>query len=486
MLEYIKRNDFDVQNANASLFAADLVFDSYVNSKIAHGLDYPPVLSHFSYKREDYFYFYQIINLKSLENIGASIYRDYLRRAETLKGKVKKHKKLEYKMDAIWVKYQRDNDLPKFFEDLIKTARMWWYLAAIGEDKGEVINREAVPAFAKRNNISVNRAGEIITCLAHSNKQAVFNSERRDFLEICLDIISKTNTDKKITAYLKKYFWADTDFYSRKVLTKEVLLSKASAESSSRTNAEIQEEISHIDSNFSEIGKKKKKLEKEVKLSKDDKKDILFSKLIIEWFDERKLGMMKHMYYLFSALSDISDRYNIKYSDLSCYTVDEVDNLLSQGIKVNAKELEGRYQDVFVVFEKGEKMQRFYGKDAEELLEAIKAKHENIEFIKGSVASIGQDRKVKGMVSVVLDPLTEKFIDGSILVTSMTRVEFVPLMRRAKAIITDEGGVACHAAIVSRELGIPCIIGTKVATKRLKSGDAVEINFDDGTVKVLK
>lgn len=58
-------------------------------------------------------------------------------------------------------------------------------------------------------------------------------------------------------------------------------------------------------------------------------------------------------------------------------------------------------------------------------------------------------------------------------------------MRKAKAIITDEGGITCHAAILSRELGIPCIIGTKVATKVLKNGDRIEIDTNAGLVKIV-
>ena len=68
----------------------------------------------------------------------------------------------------------------------------------------------------------------------------------------------------------------------------------------------------------------------------------------------------------------------------------------------------------------------------------------------------------------------------------MTRPEFVPLMRKAKAIITDEGGITCHAAIISRELKILCIIGTKTATRLLKDGDLVEVDANTGVVKILK
>jgi pyruvate,water dikinase len=57
----------------------------------------------------------------------------------------------------------------------------------------------------------------------------------------------------------------------------------------------------------------------------------------------------------------------------------------------------------------------------------------------------------------------------------MTRQDFVPYLRKVKAIITNEGGMACHAAIIARELGKPCVVGTKVATDVFQDGDIVEI-----------
>ena len=59
-------------------------------------------------------------------------------------------------------------------------------------------------------------------------------------------------------------------------------------------------------------------------------------------------------------------------------------------------------------------------------------------------------------------------------------------MKKAKAVITNEGGLTCHAAILSRELKIPCIIGTKNATKVLKDGDIVEVDAGKGIVKKIK
>jgi len=58
-------------------------------------------------------------------------------------------------------------------------------------------------------------------------------------------------------------------------------------------------------------------------------------------------------------------------------------------------------------------------------------------------------------------------------------------MQIAKAIVTDEGGLSCHAAIVARELGVPCIVGTKIATKVFKDGDLVEVDADKGIVRKI-
>jgi pyruvate,water dikinase len=76
----------------------------------------------------------------------------------------------------------------------------------------------------------------------------------------------------------------------------------------------------------------------------------------------------------------------------------------------------------------------------------------------------------------------DKVKDGDVLVAEMTTPDFVPAMKRASAIVTDRGGRTAHAAIVSRELGIPCVVGTEVATKTLKDGQEITVDGSDGKV----
>lgn len=85
-------------------------------------------------------------------------------------------------------------------------------------------------------------------------------------------------------------------------------------------------------------------------------------------------------------------------------------------------------------------------------------------------------------VCLSLEDAKELMKEGDILVTTMTNPDWVPYMRIASAIVTDEGGMTCHAAIVSRELGIPCIVGTKEATKKLKTGQYYTVDAKAGVV----
>lgn len=102
-------------------------------------------------------------------------------------------------------------------------------------------------------------------------------------------------------------------------------------------------------------------------------------------------------------------------------------------------------------------------------------------IVNGIVASPGS---CSGRVCVVLDEQDfEKVKKGDVLVTTMTDPTFVPLFTKAAGIITDFGGVTCHAAIIAREFGIPCIVGAGNATLVLKDGDAIEIA--DGIVRKL-
>ncbi|MSP78565.1 MAG: phosphoenolpyruvate synthase [Dehalococcoidia bacterium] len=116
-------------------------------------------------------------------------------------------------------------------------------------------------------------------------------------------------------------------------------------------------------------------------------------------------------------------------------------------------------------------------------LDAAKAQQHEIKakvLLKGSPASPGIG---VGRVIIVKDfTQLENVQRGDVLVTEMTTPDFVPAMKRAVAIVTDKGGRTCHAAIVSRELSIPCVVGTEIASSTLKDGDWVSVDGSAGAV----
>jgi pyruvate,water dikinase len=110
-----------------------------------------------------------------------------------------------------------------------------------------------------------------------------------------------------------------------------------------------------------------------------------------------------------------------------------------------------------------------------------------------------KDSPIKGEVILTGDPASpgigqgeviivekaseiDRVKEGQVLVTSMTAPDFVPAMKRASAIVTDLGGLTSHAAIVSRELGVPCVVGTKTATEILKEGQEIIVNGESGKI----
>lgn len=107
----------------------------------------------------------------------------------------------------------------------------------------------------------------------------------------------------------------------------------------------------------------------------------------------------------------------------------------------------------------------------------------SVNEVRGVVAFAGS---VRGKVVIVRDGYDSMQVEvGDILVAGMTNITWLPAMLRCAAIVTDEGGITCHAAITARELEKPCITGTKNATNVFKTGDLVEIDGTTGTVRKI-
>lgn len=286
-------------------------------------------------------------------------------------------------------------------------------------------------------------------------------------------ILANKIINKKISAHQKKYFWKLNGYTSAKFLD------------SSHFVKEIQEMFSKkIDfekfiSDFKNLSKRIKEKNKLLKTIKNPEliKLLKISDAIFIIHDRRKEYMTQAITYLEAILSEISKRFKIPLADLHYIRASELGKLPKIWPELKRR----RQGSVFILFPKSE-APVLTGAKAKKYFEKLDKNKspEKISEIKGNGASPG---KVQGVVKVCRgERELTKMREGDILVACMTQPEFLPAMKKAIAVITDEGGLTCHAAIVARELGIPCIIGTKVATKVLKDGDRVEVDADKGII----
>ncbi|NTV41331.1 MAG: hypothetical protein HGA61_03610 [Candidatus Moranbacteria bacterium] len=166
------------------------------------------------------------------------------------------------------------------------------------------------------------------------------------------------------------------------------------------------------------------------------------------------------------------------------FTLDQWDKYLEKGTLPSKNEAAAQYEKMFLYVNNGVLQYIDLPKEQKKIEDALLDFLETKQEIQGQIAYKG---KVMGKVRIVLDPArVTDFKDGDVLVTGMTRPEYFAMVQKSVAFITDAGGVLSHAAITARELQKPCIIGTNVATKVLKDGDLVEVDADNGIIKILK
>ncbi len=173
-------------------------------------------------------------------------------------------------------------------------------------------------------------------------------------------------------------------------------------------------------------------------------------------------------------LNEIAKRLDVKYNDLLYLSHTELEDIFEKNIFDKSMKRQSGWGCIYI---DGKIM--YYDSKS---LDSIREKDEDVPpGITGMVACNG---KVSGRAVIVTSIADiDRIEDGDILVTHMTTTNFVPVLAKVAAIVTDEGGITCHAAIVSREMNIPCIIGTRRATKAFRSGEILEVDAYEGIVR---
>lgn len=194
----------------------------------------------------------------------------------------------------------------------------------------------------------------------------------------------------------------------------------------------------------------------------------------------RRYAQIFAVYQMDSVLKEIARRFELTLEQVRFLLPSEVKKLLFENVCDNA-ELTLRTQECVYYIDKDEE-KIVTGRFAQDLLKQIEQRADaDITEFRGQVGYPGYG---KGKVKIIIRAEDMKKMEkGDVLVSIATDPDVVPAMKKACAIVTDQGGVTSHAAIVAREFGIPCVIGTKIATRVLKDGDVVEVDANNGIVR---
>ncbi len=278
-----------------------------------------------------------------------------------------------------------------------------------------------------------------------------------------------------------KYWWTSIGWEAMTPKTYEEFLKQLTEYLKEyKSIKQVDERIRIIDNNAGSILAKRAELLKKYNISSAIIELIKLCDRYALYHDYRKEMQMRSLFGYYALLWEVARRTGNKEEDLIWLDGEEVAGLLDK--QLDKKEIMKRKKAMAVIkLEKG--IEVYSGDDAfKKKKELIDMNIEQVSEIRGEAASPG---KVTARVKVCagVKEALKKIKKGDVLVCGMTLPDYLPAMKLASAIITDEGGITCHAAIVGRELRKPTIVGCKIATSVLKDNDLVEVDGDLGVIK---
>ncbi len=320
-----------------------------------------------------------------------------------------------------------------------------------------------------------------LATLTQPTEDSFIGEESHGIMLMAQDYIDGKDYSKKLEEHTKKWYWIQNNYLRSIIIDKDQF--EYRLKEHAKKPKKKKKKIEGHGTQFDKIKKEKEELIEALELDERTRIVIKMIDMYGIWQDKRKKANLRAQHYLTLFLEEASRRKNIELDNLKFTTPEEIIGLFN-GKDLDLDIIKKRRDMVGIIF-KPEGVTVYDYEDSKILDKEIEAQSAvgTVNDIYGTVANMG---KVRATVKVLSGPEDfDKMNFGDILVTSMTRPEFLPVMRKAGAIITDEGGLTCHAAIVSREFDIPCMVGTKIATRVLEDGMIVEVNANHGFVKVI-
>ncbi len=307
---------------------------------------------------------------------------------------------------------------------------------------------------------------------------------KKELLKIRLNAGSKEILGKCLNTYARKWYWLNNSYFSSVSLKPLYFYSQIKNIGANTARTELK--------NISEYSKK-------LKLKKDSicktwgltLEQRKLAKVLAHsiWMQDHRKGIAWQSSDIITQFSSfLAKETGLSLNEILNYSADEWINAFKTGKKVSSANLKNRKQ-LLVFYSRPHIYKFIYRAKAERIKEhflSLKHKVSSNQALSGLVVSKAK-KPIKGKARILVSARDfSKMKKGEILITAMTSPDYIHAMRLAKAIVTDVGGLMSHAAVVSRELGIPCVVGTKIATHVFKDGDLVEVDANKGIVRKIK
>jgi phosphoenolpyruvate synthase/pyruvate phosphate dikinase len=314
------------------------------------------------------------------------------------------------------------------------------------------------------------KVNEIFSLLIMPSKDTFITKEEKDLLKI---VLSK-NVKEKLKKHTQKYNWISVDYNEKPMTIKDF-------ENNLRKIKNPKQRLKELKNR--KIKQEQLKTKKKHKIDNETFKLCIAAQKCVYLMDLKREEYSKAHYHVQFLMKEIGKRLGLSLRQADYLTIKEVEKGLAKNIKFNKKNLDKRYKKSVYIGDE----YSFVVADKKQEAAIRKNLEKKIGKIKELKGICGNPGKVRAKARVILKTKDfPKFKKGEILVTAFTTPDFIVVMKKASGFVTDFGGITSHAAIVSRELKVPCIVGTEQATKTIKTGDLIEIDAKNGVVKKVK
>ncbi|NIO44504.1 MAG: hypothetical protein GTN36_03030 [Candidatus Aenigmarchaeota archaeon] len=322
---------------------------------------------------------------------------------------------------------------------------------------------------------------EIFAKLTTEIELTFYREEEKELLEIAQ--MNEEKQESALKEHQQKFYWIFNSYLEGKILGLAYFKNELEK---MKKGKDIDQILSEMNTYTEKVMEEKKEFIEKLNLNEVTKTLIKLTEEFCILQDRRKAYNFMANHYLELFAQEIAKRFNMDVYDVKTLLPEEVKQLIED--KLDKSIIQER-SPMFVINITKDDMKIITGEEAKKINSAYSVikKIDQSRVIQGVLASRGKSYYFRGVAKILSSPKeVDKINEGDILITKMTSPDYIIAMRKAGAIITDEGGILCHAAVVSRELGISCIVGTKIATKMIKDGDVIEIHGGRGSVKIIE